>query len=137
MYNNVKNEKNDKNEYFQNKYTFEQRLKESTNIKKKYPGKIPVIIQRTQKALTDVPNIGKKKFLVPEDLEFCNLLFIVRKRLNLGTEKALYMFVNDKLIPSSKILNTIYDEEKNEDGFLYVHYASESTFGYKYALKKI
>ena len=47
----------------------------------------------------------------------------------LGTEKALYMFVNDKLIPSSKILNTIYEEEKNEDGFLYVYYASESTFG--------
>jgi GABA(A) receptor-associated protein len=126
----AKNDKNEEEEYFKNKYTFEKRQQESSNIIKKFPGKIPVIIQKTKSSRdVDIPNIGKKKFLVPEDLEFCNLLFIVRKRLKLGSEKALYMFVNDTLVPSSKLLNVIYEEEKNEDGFLYVYYASESTFG--------
>lgn len=129
-YSKTKNEKKKVEEYFENKYTFEKRKEESSNIKKKFPGKIPVIIQRTKSSnKSDIPDIGKKKFLVPEDLEFCNLLFIVRKRLNLGSEKALYMFVNDKLVPSSKMLNVIYEEEKNDDGFLYAYYASESTFG--------
>ena len=129
-YSKTENEKKKEDEYFENKYTFEKRKEESSNIKKKFPGKIPVIIQRTKSSNnSDIPDIGKKKFLVPEDLEFCNLLFIVRKRLNLGAEKALYMFVNDKLVPSSKMLKIIYEEEKNEDGFLYTYYASESTFG--------
>ena len=43
--------------------------------------------------------------------------------------KREYLFVNNKMIPCSKLLGAVYEEEKDEDGFLYVNYGGESTFG--------
>ena len=56
-------------------------------------------------------------------------MYVIRKRMHLTPEKALYLFVNDKMIPCSSLLSTVYDAEKAEDGFLYINYAGESTFG--------
>ena len=56
-------------------------------------------------------------------------MYVIRKRMNLSPEKSLYLFVNNKMVPCSKLLGTIYEEEKDEDGFLYVNYGGESTFG--------
>ena len=49
--------------------------------------------------------------------------------MDLSPEKALYLFINNKLIPCSQLLGSVYEAEKNEDGFLYINYAGESTFG--------
>ena len=56
-------------------------------------------------------------------------IYVVRKRLKLSSEKALFVFINDKLMPNSRTLYEIYQEEKEEDDFLYMNYASENTFG--------
>ena len=39
------------------------------------------------------------------------------------------IFINDKLCPTSALLSQIYEENKDEDGFLYIKYDGESTFG--------
>ena len=44
-------------------------------------------------------------------------------------EKLVFVFINDKLMPNSRTLYEIYQEEKEEDDFLYMNYASENTFG--------
>ena len=33
------------------------------------------------------------------------------------------------LAPTSQIMSHVYAEHKNEDGFLYVNYSGENTFG--------
>ena len=39
------------------------------------------------------------------------------------------LFINDKMCPTSALLSQIYHENKDEDGFLYIKYDGESTFG--------
>ena len=56
-------------------------------------------------------------------------MYVIRKRMNLSPEKSLYLFVNDKMIPCSSLLASVYDSEKADDGFLYINYGGESTFG--------
>ena len=56
-------------------------------------------------------------------------IFTIRKRLKLTPEKALFVFINNSLIPSNLLIKEIYDKNKNEDGFLYVQYTGENTFG--------
>ena len=41
----------------------------------------------------------------------------------------LYLFVNGNLPTTSEQMNNIYDKYKSEDGFLYVTYSGENTFG--------
>ena len=38
-------------------------------------------------------------------------------------------FINNKLLPTSALMQTVYNKEKDEDGFLYVSYSGENTFG--------
>ena len=108
--------------------SLEKRCKESENILKKYPNRIPVIVERSEKC-KEINDIDKNKFLVPNDLTMNQFIYVVRKRLKLSSEKALFVFINDKIIPNSRTLYEIYQEEKEEDDFLYMNYASENTFG--------
>lgn len=108
--------------------TLEERIKESTNILEKYPNRIPVIVDKSDKC-KDLHDIDKNKYLVPDDLTFGQFVFVIRKRLNLTSEKALFLFVNNTLIPSGNLMKEVYDNNADKDGFLYILYTSENTFG--------
>ena len=111
---------------FKTKFTFEKRKLESDTILVKYPNRIPIIVERFNKG---APEIDRKKYLAPDDLNLANFLYVIRKRLHLTPEKSIYLFINNKILPNSKLLGEVYDSNKDEDGFLYIKYCEESTFG--------
>ena len=111
---------------FKDKFSFERRFQESENILLKYPGRIPIIVERFN---VNLPKIDRKKYLAPADLTIGNFMYVVRKRLKLESEKSLFLFFDDKILPVSKSLGHAYDTHKDEDGFLYVKYCEETTFG--------
>lgn len=86
-----------------------------------------MICEKAEKS--DIPTIDKKKYLVPADLTVGQFVYVIRKRIKLAPEKAIFIFVDDILPPTAALMSSIYDEHKDEDGFLYVLYASENTFG--------
>ena len=113
---------------FKKSKTFEERCKESTKIKEKYPDRIPVIVEKSDKC-TLTHDIDKQKYLVPRSLSCSQFLYIIRKRINIGESESLFIFINNNLIPSSKTIDEIYNTDKDSDGFLYVMYTNENTFG--------
>ena len=58
-----------------------------------------VIIEKLPGA--QVNSLDKRKFLIPSDISISQLVWIIRKRVHLESEKALFLFV-DKTIPSSR-----------------------------------
>ncbi|CAL6307666.1 unnamed protein product [Bathycoccus prasinos] len=112
---------------FKREHSREQRSFESNRIRVKYPDRIPVIVEKSPKS--DVPDLDKKKYLVPSDLTVGQFVYVIRKRVKLSAEKAIFIFVNNKLPPTASLMSTIYEENKDEDGFLYVLYSGENTFG--------
>ena len=108
--------------------SFDERLTESTNIRKKYPTRLPIIVERYNKC-KNINNIDKNKYLVPDDLTLGQFIFTIRKRLKLTPEKALFVFVNNSVMPSSLLIKEIYEKNKDKDGFLYMNYTGENTFG--------
>ena len=125
-YENVQKNKRVEHSSFRSNHAFEKRLNESKRILEKYPDRVPVICERIA---TNIPQVDRKKYLCPGDLSLANFMYVIRKRMNLSPEKSLYLFVNDKMIPCSSLLASIYDSEKADDGFLYINYGGESTFG--------
>ncbi|TYG36981.1 hypothetical protein ES288_D13G106100v1 [Gossypium darwinii] len=112
---------------FKLEHPLERRQAEAARIREKYPDRIPVIVERAEK--TDVPEIDKKKYLVPADLTVGQFVYVVRKRIKLSPEKAIFIFVKNILPPTAAMLSAIYEENKDEDGFLYMTYSGENTFG--------
>ena len=113
---------------YQKKYKFEERKAEIDKIRKKYPEKIPVVVERADHS-KNVPEIDKNKFLVPEELTVGQFMFVIRKRIKLVPEQALFIFINNELPATSELMSRIYQKHKSECGFLYVTYAGESCFG--------
>ena len=74
-------------------------------------------------------NLEKSKFLVPENITYGEFLYIIRSRIQLGAEKALFLFVNNTIPSATENMKDIYEKNKDVDNFLYCFYSSESTFG--------
>jgi GABA(A) receptor-associated protein len=105
-----------------------ERLKKSQVILEKYPDRVPLIIQPSKNDRDQYP-IDKSKYITPRDLTMLQLQQIIRKRVRFPAEKALFMFVNNKMYPITSMIGNIYDDNKDPDGFLYVTYCQENTFG--------
>ena len=112
---------------FRKNHPFEKRLQESNRILEKYPARIPIICEKHYGS--DVPDIDKKKYLVPVDLTMGQLVFVIRKRIKLQPAVGLFLFVNNSIPPTSMLMGDVYQKYQNDDGFLYVVYSGENTFG--------
>jgi len=114
---------------FKDKKTFAARNRDSEAIKAQYPDKIPVIIERFKNE-RNLPVLDKIKYLVPFDMTMGSLASIVRKRLQLSSAQSLFLLVNQKSMTcASTVIGDVYKDEKDDDGFLYIVYASQEIFG--------
>lgn len=104
-----------------------QKQNESTKIILKYPDRVPVIVNKCNKSTLN--KLKKNKFLVEKDMTFTNFIFTIRKNIELDKSHALFTLVNNTLVNGNQTMGEIYNDHKNEDGFLYVVYTSENTFG--------
>merc|ERR1711924_323897 len=92
------------------------------------PGSYPVICERA--AGSDIPEVDRKKYLVPSELTVAQFQYVVRKRLRLPAEQAMFLFFDGGLPSANSVpLTQLYNDHKDQDGFLYVTYSGENTFG--------
>jgi len=114
-------------EKFKEETTFEQRVLQSRKLIFKYRDRIPIIVKPGNKI---TPDVEKCKYLVPNNLTIGEFVSIIRKRINLDSKKAMFIFVGTGILPpTASTIQTVYEEHRDEDGFLYVTYSLENTFG--------
>jgi len=106
-------------------YDFINRQNEANRVLEKYPDRVPVIVYRGKCNYF----IDKEKYLVPNDMKMGEFMVIIRKRLKLFKEEALFLFVGNTIPSNSKQLDEVYELYKDNDGFLYVSYNTENVFG--------
>lgn len=104
----------------------EKRLVEGEGMRRKYPDRSPAILERVPKSA--LQDLEKKKFLLPNDLTMGQLYFLMRKRLGIVSDQAIFLFVNNTIPPKSATLGSLYKDFRDEDGFLYIGYADENVF---------
>ena len=80
-------------------------------------------------------------------------IYVIRKRIKLPPERAIFIFVDNVIpptgasppapprpfsrgapadprdAPAAALMSTVYEVQKDEDGFLYITYSGENTFG--------
>ncbi|XP_012499824.1 PREDICTED: microtubule-associated proteins 1A/1B light chain 3C [Propithecus coquereli] len=114
---------------FKQRKSLATRQEEVAGIRAKFPNKIPVIVERYPREKF-LPLLDKTKFLVPQELTMTQFLSIIRSRMVLRATEAFYLLVNNKsLVSMSMTMAEIYRDYKDEDGFVYMTYASQEMFG--------
>jgi len=76
-----------------------------------------------------LPKINKNKFLASKELTMSQFLFTIRRRIELKPSESLFVLVNGQLVNGITPLSKVHEDHKDEDGFLYMVYTSENTFG--------
>merc|ERR1712216_971310 len=74
---------------FKDEHPFEKRVEEADKIRKKHADRIPVICEKAEGS--DILEIDRKKYLVPQELTVGQFVYVVRKRLRLPPEKAIFL----------------------------------------------
>ncbi|CAF0980714.1 unnamed protein product [Adineta ricciae] len=88
--------------------SFEVRRAEGERIRREYPDRCAVIVERAPNS--HVPDLPSKKYLVPSDLTVGQFYFLIRKRVQLRPEDALFFFVNNTIPNTSMTMGTLYQE---------------------------
>ncbi|EER12113.1 autophagy 8i, putative [Perkinsus marinus ATCC 50983] len=124
----------------QDSIPFDRRLAEARRILQKYPDRVPVIVEKAERS--DLPEIEKKKFLVPGTMLCGEFKYIVHKHITqavenghergiqgISAEQTIYLFVKKRTPRTGSMMSELYDAHKDEDGFLYLTYSAENTLG--------
>ena len=136
------NEINNYNSFTQ-KYSLDARKNEIERVRRKYPDKIPVYVNKSNKS--DINDIKKHKFLVPDTLTMGEFMIVIRQNIQLKPEQAITLFIqtidnNIIMSPTSETIGSVYYKnvlsfqndpkyKNNIDGYLYLIYSGENTFG--------
>jgi len=119
------------NKSFKSETSLDKRIQLAAKIRALYAERLPVIVEKT--ASSNAPEISKKKFLVPADMPVSKFFMEVKRQLQVTGDHsavAIFLFVNKSVLPpSGTLMSQIYEKYKDEDGFMYVTYSGENTFG--------
>lgn len=108
--------------------TFEERKAEHEMMMKKYPTRTCVFLEKS--ASSKLPAIDKNKFLVPNDLTVGQMMHVIRKRLRISPSQGIFLFTENNAVPMTlQSIGELYKTHANADGFLYMTYNVEDTFG--------
>jgi GABA(A) receptor-associated protein len=105
----------------------EQRLLESSRIRKKYPHRIPVIIKKDP--ASTLPDIDKVKYLVPDDITVGQFILTLKTRLPITKYESIFLYIGETILSNSTLLSFLYETHKEQDNLLYIRYTNEKTFG--------
>ena len=104
----------------------ETRIQECVKIRRKYPNRVPIIVDKGSK---ETPIIAKNKYIVPTDITIGEFMHIIRKQISLKSSDGMHFFINGNIPIVGETVGQVYEKEKNKDGYLYVEYCIENTFG--------
>jgi GABA(A) receptor-associated protein len=114
---------------FRQTHSFDERLKCSTQLRTKYPTRIPILLDRGHKTDRSIPELRSFKFLVPADTQMGLFVHEVRKYTTLQSNQSLYLLINNTLPPYNQSIGDLYVKHRDADGFLYITYNGDNVFG--------
>lgn len=93
----------------------------------KYPRRVPVIVRPAPGY--NLPSLKKSKILVHDTLMFSGLISLIRSRIDLKRNEALFFMIENTLPKMSSTMGELYTEHCERGDILEIVYRKESTFG--------
>ena len=116
---------------FKKQFPLYERINESQKVLSRYPDKVPIICERDKRVQNCI--IEKRKYLVTKDITVGQFMFIIGKQLETTNRNmsglGLFLFTNGTIPSIIEKMGNVYNKYKDNDGYLYMNYAFENTFG--------
>merc|ERR1712038_368700 len=103
--------------------SLESRCQESKAIRAKHPDRVPCIVMAHRDSIYS--DLKASKFLISNEYSLAQFYCIVRKRLNIRADQSIFFYCKNTIPSAQTTIASLYDDFKNEDGFLYLTYSEE------------
>jgi hypothetical protein len=103
-----------------------KRMEQTAQAKSKYYPRLPLIIDRYS---PHDPRISQHKYLIGPEIQFSEFMILLRKRIQLKPCQALFLFNKNTMVSMNDTIGNYYHLFSDKDGFLYIIYSIENTFG--------
>ncbi|KRX09535.1 hypothetical protein PPERSA_12278 [Pseudocohnilembus persalinus] len=114
---------------FIDSYTLEERKQQSQKQLDKYPNMVPVIVEKYEKSKLSPVNC-KKRYLVSHNTLFLEFSQNIKSKLNFASpQHSIYFYIAKQIPSKNNTMKELYQKFKHEDGFLYVEYGEQESFG--------
>lgn len=90
-------------------------------LQQKYPDRTPVVVHLSW---VNQPI----KLLVPKSMTMTEIMFVIRKRIKVNADEALFFFISNKLLPGRMTFAEI-EKTYSTAGVVSIDVKKESTFG--------
>ena len=121
-------ENNLSNFEYKDNYDIETRKKKSEELLKKYPNRVPVVLETSPNS--HLKKLQKKHYLLPKNRKFFDFHIGVRKLFELSNEQSLFLISNHHILNTDRTIGEIYNLFKDkEDNILYIHIYDEIIYG--------
>ena len=109
--------------------SLDNRKSQYRKVIENHPDSVPVILERA-KGCTINKTI-KTKYILSKELTIAEFVKIIREKLELNPDRALFFLVNGKhSLTMTEELGHAYEKYKDKnDGFLYMTYSEEMVYG--------
>jgi GABA(A) receptor-associated protein len=110
-------------------------LESTQKLRMKYPDRVPVYVDSMEGGGANTRAIDKHRFLVPNRFTVGQFMHMIRKRIQLKPEEAIFMSVVSNaspagiLPPTHALMIDIHEQYKDKNDVLYIRYSNESVFG--------
>lgn len=118
-------------ESFMGSHSLEKRLELNKTLRKQYPKYIAIIVEKRYGS--KLPNINKRKYLVNGSSQIGTFVRILCNNYitRFSSSQMIWLSTHDGVMfaPCSETIDFFYAKNKSADGFLYLLYDEENTFG--------
>jgi hypothetical protein len=121
---------------FRNTHSIEERKRISGQILAKYKDKACIIIEKSKLCKDKSITIKRTKYLADKSITIGELVNRVKKEIENIRDQAIFILIVDKnmrgISPTmSSNINEMYTKYHHDDGFMYMEFLCENTFGIK------
>jgi GABA(A) receptor-associated protein len=104
-----------------------ERKRACERARMRHPAHVPTILERSG---ADTPVMNREKFLLSGALTGSQLQYVVRRRLALRGDEAIFLLCDRRVVPATASVFELDARHRDpDDGFLYVVYTCENAFG--------
>ena len=83
---------------FRSAFSHDARAAESARVRERHPDRVPCIVERGAREQS-LALIDRRKYLIPRDLTMGQFAYVIRRRIKLSAEHALFLMVGDWRCP--------------------------------------
>lgn len=105
------------------------RKKKAEEIIKKYPDKVPIILERAPNS--DINIITSEKYVIPGCFDGNQLLYSLQYKLPKNSNQSLFLLIDGKITfdLKTKVIDLYNKYKHDDDNFLYIMYSNECVWG--------